>query len=384
MSTIVKMPISNVLLGSDYTGEILVGASLKKMNVILDTGSSTLAVNGQDFTPTADKGTTTTNIAQEVQYGSGSWVGAIVRTSVGLSNAVSLKNVNLAVTYQESANMFGSAQGIWGLAYEKLNNSYLMPANTWKHKYDADRIVTGKEADLDPYFSQLEEAGVVANKFAFYTKRSIISAATGNPATDPLNQGVFVIGGGEEEEQFYTGSFTQIAVLDDIYYNINLLNVRVGSQPPIPVPPPPAGSPDPSNSIVDSGTNSLVIDQTLFDQILTSFGAINPEFPTMLQNYALSAGQGVDQTQLNLSAWPDLTFSLQGANGSSVTLTVTPGNYWQFDAGQAGLAIANIFGDNGQMGGMSILGLPLFNGYYTVFDRTLAGGRGVTSFANRT
>ena len=49
MSTIVKMPISNVLLGSDYTGEILVGASLKKMNVILDTGSSTLAVNGQDF-----------------------------------------------------------------------------------------------------------------------------------------------------------------------------------------------------------------------------------------------------------------------------------------------------------------------------------------------
>jgi Eukaryotic aspartyl protease len=43
MSTIdVKMPISNVLLGSDYTGEILVGASQKKMNVILDTGSSTL------------------------------------------------------------------------------------------------------------------------------------------------------------------------------------------------------------------------------------------------------------------------------------------------------------------------------------------------------
>lgn len=382
MSKVVKMPISNVLLGSDYTGQIEVGSSKKKMNMILDTGSSTLAVNGKDFNPSADKGSKTTNIAQEVQYGSGSWVGAVVRTSVGLSHSVSLKNVNIAVTYQELANMFDHAQGIWGLAYEKLNNSYLMPADTWKHKYDADRIATGKEADLDPYFSQLEEADIVANKFAFYTKRSIISAATANPATDTLNQGVFVIGGGEDEKQFYTGRFTQVAVLDDIYYNTDLLHVRV-DQPPITVPPLPPGSPDPSNSIVDSGTNSLVIDQTLFDRILASFRAINPEFSTMLQRYSLSTGQGVDETQLNLSAWPDLTLSLKGAQGSPVNLTVIPGNYWQFDAGERGLAIANIFGDDGQMGGMSILGLPLFNGYYTIFDRTLAAGRGIISFAKR-
>jgi hypothetical protein len=384
MSTIVKMPISNVLLSSDYTGAILVGAGQTQLNVILDTGSSTLAVNGQDFNPTSDSGTKTTRIAQEVQYGSGSWVGAVVRTSVGLGGGVSLSNVNLAVTYRESANMFGNAQGIWGLAYETLNNAYRMPANTWRHKYDADRIESGQQVDLDPYFGQLEEAGVVANKFAFYTKRSIVSAATGNPASDPLNQGVFVIGGGEEEDQFYTGSFTQIAVLDDIYYNTNLLSVQVGNQPPIPVPPPPAGSSDPSNSIVDSGTNSLVIDQTLFDKILAAFSVIEPNFATMLQTYALTTNQGVDQTQIDLSAWPNLNFTLEGADGSPATLTVAPGNYWQFDAGQQGIAIANIFGDGGQMGGMSILGLPLFNGYYTVFDRTLAGGRGVISFATRT
>lgn len=384
MSTIVTIPISNVLLGSDYTGEILVGASRTTMNVILDTGSSTLAVNGQDFNPAADAGTTTTRIAQAVQYGSGSWVGAVVRTSVGLPGAVSLNGVNLAVTYRESANMFGNAQGIWGLAYETLNNSYLMPANTWTHKYAANRILTGKQADLDPYFNQLEEAGIVANKFAFYTKRSIISAATGNPATDPVNQGVFVVGGGEEQNQFYTGSFTEVAVLDDIYYNTDLISVQVGNQAPIPAPGLPPGSPDPSNAIVDSGTNSLVIDQTLFDRILASFAAINPGFATLLQDYALTTGQSVDQTQINLAQWPDLTLSLQGADGSPVTLTVTAGNYWQFDAGQQGQAIANIFGDGGQTGGMSILGLPLFSGYYTVFDRSLAGGRGVISFATRT
>ncbi len=107
MSTIVKMPISNVLLGSDYTGAIMVGSDQVKLNVILDTGSSTLAVVSQDFNPSTDEGVTTTNIAQEVQYGSGSWVGAVVRTAVGIGDGVSLSSANLAVTYQESANMFG-------------------------------------------------------------------------------------------------------------------------------------------------------------------------------------------------------------------------------------------------------------------------------------
>ncbi len=379
----INMPISNVLLGSDYTGVIELGASKTKLNVILDTGSSTLAVDGSKFNPTTDSGTKTTNIAQEVQYGSGSWVGAVVQTSAGIASTAALNNVLAAVTYQESANMFGNAQGIWGLAYETLNNAYRMPANTWTNKYSTARIQTGKETDLDPYFDQLEQAGIIANKFAFYTKRSIVSAATADPATDPLNQGVFVLGGGEAENQFYTGNFTEIAVLDDIWYNTNLLSVRIGNQPAIAVAPVPPGSPDASNSIVDSGTNSLLIDQDLFNKMLASFNAIEPTFANMLNTYSLANGQGIAQNQVELAKWPNIEFTLQGTNGPPATLMVSPGNYWQFDAGQKGIAIANIFGDGGQLGGMSILGLPLFNEYYTVFDRTLAGGRGVIRFARR-
>jgi hypothetical protein len=381
MSTIVKMPISNVLLGSDYTGAITVGAGQVKLNVILDTGSSTLAVVSQDFNPSADKGATTTNIAQEVQYGSGSWVGAVVRTPVGIGDGVSLSGANLAVTYQESADMFGKAQGIWGLAYKSLNNAFRMPANTWTHKYKIKRIETGKVCDLTAYFGQLTEAHDVADKFAFYTKRSIVSAATGNAATDPLNQGFFIIGGGEEQKELYTGGFTQVAVLHDIYYNTNLLSVQVGNQPAINAPAVPPGSSNPSNSIVDSGTNSLIIDQPLFDKVLAAFGAINADFPKMLQTFALSAGKGVDQTQIKLADWPNLNFTLQGASGSPATLTVPPGDYWQFDAEKKGVALANVFGDGGSLGGMSILGLPLLNAYYAVFDRTLGAGRGVISFA---
>jgi len=384
MSTIVKMPISNVLLGSDYTGAIMVGSGQVKLNVILDTGSSTLAVVSQDFNPSTDQGVTTTNIAQEVQYGSGSWVGAVVRTAVGIGGGVSLSSANLAVTYQESANMFGNAQGIWGLAYMTLNNAFRMPANTWTHKYKIKRIETGKVCDLIAYFGQLTEAGAVADKFAFYTKRSIISSATATPATDPLNQGFFIIGGGEEQTELYSGAFTHVEVLHDIYYNTGLLSVQVGDKAAISAPPVPPGSSNPSNSIVDSGTNSLIIDQPLFDKVLAAFGAIDANFPTMLKTYALGSSQGVDQTRINLSQWPDLKFTLQGASGSPATLTVPPGDYWQFDASRKGIALANVFGDGGELGGMSILGLPLLNAYYTVFDRTLGGGRGVISFAKRT
>jgi hypothetical protein len=47
------------------------------------------------------------------------------------------------------------------------------------------------------------------------------------------------------------------------------------------------------------------------------------------------------------------------------------------------LALAYLCGDGGAQGGRSILGLPLFSGYYTVFDRALGAGRGVISFATR-
>jgi hypothetical protein len=172
-------------------------------------------------------------------------------------------------------------------------------------------------------------------------------------------------------------------VLDDIWYNTNLLSVRIGNQPAIAVAPVPPGSPDASNSIVDSGTNSLLIDQDLFNKMLASFNAIEPTFANMLNTYSLANGQGIAQNQVELAKWPNIEFTLQGTNGPPATLMVSPGNYWQFDAGQKGIAIANIFGDGGQLGGMSILGLPLFNEYYTVFDRTLAGGRGVIRFARR-
>lgn len=378
--TVVRIPITNVYMGGDYTGTISVGSERKPANVILDTGSSTLALDGKFYDPEQDPDASKTRIAQEVTYGSGQWIGAVVRTDIGVgsgSSATVLKNVNTAVAYLESQDMFGEANGILGLAYTKLNNAFTMPDLTWPPQYKYNQIQNGQVTYLDPYFSQLEEAGVVANKFAFYTKRSMISNATADPVTDPLNTGYVVLGGGEESNDLYTGPFQSARVLDDDYYNTNLKAIIVGSSDPITVPPPTKGSGLASNSIVDSGTNSLMLDQALFNTVVERF---SKGYSRDLV-HAMRAGY-LSMSSLKLTLWPDLVFILEGDAGDA-RLTVRPETYWQVNAPERGQATAPFFGDNGQLGGQSILGLPLMNGYFTVFDRSVDKGLGAIKFAAR-
>ncbi len=382
MAPPLKLPITNALTGSDYTGVIEVGVPPTPVAVIVDTGSSTLAVDGQHVDPLASPATRTTNLAQLVSYGAGGWVGAVVQTAVALTPEVGLPDVCVAVTYAEGAGMFGGAQGILGLAYAPLDTAFVMPGDTWAAKYPPAQVATSAAIELAPYFTQLEQAGVVGNKFALYTKRSTVSLATADPHADPDNHGVLVIGGGEELTELYTGGFTQLAVLDDRWYNTNLLAVQVGAQPAIAVAPTPAGSPLVSNSIIDSGTNCLLFDQPLFEQVVAAFGAIAPSFATALRAHAVG-GSGLAHAQLDLAAWPPVHLTLQGADGAPATLTIAPGDYWQRDAAGRGLALAYLCGDGGAQGGRSILGLPLFSGYYAVFDRAQGAGRGVIGFATR-
>jgi hypothetical protein len=73
-------------------------------------------------------------------------------------------------------------------------------------------------------------------------------------------------------------------------------------------------------------------------------------------------------SSLDLTSWPNISFVLQGETGADVSLTCAPSTYWQTDAPQQGQAMFQI-NDGGSLP-QSILGLPLFNNYYTVFDRT--------------
>ena len=375
MPSVVRIPITNVFADGDYTGVILVGQAKKPMNVLLDTGSSALALDGTKYTPDFVNGDQSTNLAQTDSFGDGSsFTGAVIKSTVtvGAANAIAtLAGANVAVAYKASADMFGKTDGILGLAYAPLDDAFQMPQDTSKHHFPPAQVRSGTSKDLVPYLTQLTSTGITSDIISFYTRRSFVHVGAGG-ANDPLNKGWMIVGGGEESTDLFTGAFQSVKVLSDDWYSTNLKAVIVGSESPIAARiHGPQGMP--TNSIIDSGTNSLSISPQMLTAILSKFP---PAQKAMLSN-AIHNGVLVPMGNLNLDDWPTISFVLQGDSGD-VTLDVPPSNYWQVNTQQAGSASAAI--TVGQSG-LAILGLPLMNGYFTIFDGEADGGKGVVKFA---
>ena len=280
--TVIRIPINNVTGGGDYTGEIRIGSQGAVANVILDTGSSTLAVVPRVYNIADDKDAGFTPYAQLIRYGTGEWSGPVLKTTLSMGSGGNQASVNtfIAIADEELPHNLAPADGILGLAFNALNSAYDLTAYLtsrhveppytypWLFPVRASAAALRQveqflarmtEIDLTPYFTALEEAKVTRNIFAFYTLRSTPSMTSASPETDPLNNGIFVLGGGLDQTDLYTGQALNVAVLDDLYYNTNLKAVQIGDAAPVQVSPPPPSQTKSqvSNSIVDSSTNSL-------------------------------------------------------------------------------------------------------------------------------
>jgi hypothetical protein len=378
MADPIRLPATILTTGNFYTAKLALGAAGTVAEVILDTGSAVLAVDGAMFDPVAG-GCTTTTLLQQAQYLSGSFLCAVVRGAVALGDAppVRLAQANIGVAYN-GAGVFGRAAGIWGLAYQGLDAALQMPADTWQAKYDQSQTANRTVCDISPLFDQLTGAGLLGQQFAFRINRVMPRLVLADPASDPLNRGVFVAGGGMGCDDLRNGAFSAIAVVHEQYYNVNLLSVRVGTQPPIDVQSPPAGSSALSTAIVDSGMPNLLLDQTLYLAVVDAFNKINPNYGAALLRQSQA---GEDHATLNLAAWPNIVLTFGADGGGTTQVTIGPTAYWQEDAAGPGLAITMLAGDGYQFGGESILGLPFFAGNYVVFDRSAPNGRGIVALA---
>jgi hypothetical protein len=383
MASVLRIPINNTLMGGDFTITLAIGGAAP-LNLLLDTGSSMLVVNGALYNPASDPHASTTQLLQTANFMSGTFMASVVHASVALSSGpggttVTLPNANLAVTYDNRPGTFGQADGILGLAYAALDTAYRMPADTWHNKYTADQLGLGQQADLDPAIAQAAAAGLIEEKFAYAVRRAITRQALDDPSADPLNAGLFVLGGGTECTDLYRGPVASVAVVHEQFYNTNLLAIQVGTRS-TPVPPAPPGGRVASNSIIDSGASAITLDQDLYTKVIALFAAENAAFATALENNGPTSN-GCDQTQLDLTRWPPLRFVFQGSDGAEAIVTVAPEDYWQFDSISRGIASTTLCGDNGMLGGQSNLGLPLFSNHFVVFDRTATSGNNVISFA---
>jgi Eukaryotic aspartyl protease len=360
MSKTITLDIDNTNTG-DYTATIYIGSERVACKVILDTGSSTLAIGDKVYDSNTDNDAQSTDLYQVAQYGSGSWSGPVIRTSIDLAdtnNESSLNNVDLAIAKQ-STNMFNQCDGILGLAYQSLNGGIYKMSDD-----DSGYVETSKT--LQPYFTQLEENAVVANKFSFYTRRSVPSETEPN-----LNKGLLILGGGEERTDLYSGDFQCATITHDQYYNVNLKSISVGDQSPITVAA--ASSVNEPNCIVDSGTNGVVFPTSVYHDVISQFYSFDSAIGDLLSK-ALNNNGSLYRSALDLAKWPVITFTLQGDSGD-IHLDMKPKTYWQETTSD--IASLRFFGASAP----SILGLPLMNNYFCIFDRSADRGLGQIKFA---
>ena len=408
----IRIPVTNVYAKGGYTARLFVGSQRHAVNLILDTGSSSLVIHDNHYDPLQDSHLTGTALVQDVQYGKGGWYGPVVQTSIvaGLhGHHAELDGVSVALASQTQVASFLEADGILGLAYTALDGAYdltgfltehnVSPCETFpyvmQHKTQNVSEYTHflnqyPRTHIAPYFTRLEESGAVANQFALLTHRSsIYHTQTHQPAekvlAHHLNHGLFVLGDPLLHCDLYTQPIKTVAVLHDKYYNVNVKSIRVGDGDPIPGPV----LDDKhvkgycTNGIIDSGASAIVMPQAIFDEVKRQLIAYNKDFAPLLSPYDAFTGEetGIDADLLDLSQWPPIYIRCQSTTDESVTLTLSPDTYWQIHApahGKAAFKLCYLPGWPNQV----ILGLPLLNNYYTIFDRS-AGATGEIHFATK-
>lgn len=403
MPTSLRLATNLAYAKGAYTVTLEFGSRRDKAHLVLDSGSSTLVVLPRAYDATQDASLQPTPWAQQVSYGQGAWAGPVLRTEVGLGEGVHarrLPSAEVALVQAHQQN-FRDYDGLFGLAFCGLNRAHDMtrvladqavsPELTWPWPFGTSGeelhalgslVRQQPQVTVTPLFTEAQEDGVVADKFAMLVRRSLVhvledDAPPHSLAGDPLNQGVLVLGGGEEHQELYEGPFHTVRLVHELYYNANLVAVQVGSQPRIPAPPLDADEVKraASNAIFDTGCSFVILETSLYEAVRAGFAAHDAGLPALIDRFreAFRQEAGLPNRAIDHRDWPDLHFHLEGADGSEVKLTCTPGDYWQRNAMRAGQSYFLLMDQLPNWPKQTILGLPLLSGYYCVFDRRGTG-----------
>ncbi len=399
-----RMPVTNVHARGGFSVTVSLGSQFDTAELLLDTGSSTLVVRQDAYESHLDQSLQPTSYVQCVRYGMGGWYGPVVKTEVDLmtdNGSMQLDDAHVSIASVVNTGCFTDADGILGLAFYELNDAYNLssyllenevneqmtyPWSDTRVEYDTVKdfkkfLKSQPKYELTPYFTKLEKQGISANKFSFLSWRSSIHHAQPDLIKDqlkgdPLNQGLFIPGGGEEDTDLYEGEFKRIKVIDDVYYNVRLLRVKVDGFEPFEAPLLEGRKLKRhySNALVDTGASVLVLDNVIFNYIIECFSKLNSDFKEILEPFLSFEfiEEGIPLEKLNLEDWPNIEFVFEASVDSiekEVSLLCKASDYWQVNAPAHGQASFKIISQLEGWPDQSILGLPLLSGYYVIFAR---------------
>lgn len=79
MPAILRLPLTNVYAKGDFTVRVSIGSEATDLQLIIDTGSSTLALHSSRYQTEQDSHLQRTTLVQEVMYGIGGWAGPVTK-----------------------------------------------------------------------------------------------------------------------------------------------------------------------------------------------------------------------------------------------------------------------------------------------------------------
>jgi hypothetical protein len=419
MTHSIKIPINIAKSQGGYTLQLFVGSQQAAVDVIIDTGSSTLAIKQSSYKPNEDTYLAATSIAQDVTYGAGGWAGPVIHTQIELTHLVddshhplSLTDAPISIIYDEPEDNFKNVDGIWGLAYHHLNRGYdlishfkekqINPQTTYPWTFEINDDIGGikgfkkflsgfPEKDITPLFTELEQQGVVQNKFGLLTHRAVVHVAKKGMSLeqqlqDPLNQGFFIIGNAHKHNELHSGRMQSIQVFHDAYYNTNLISVQVQGFDPFLAPALEQNHLKSAftNSIIDSGSSYLMLQADIYQYVIDCLNKINPKLAPHIGLFdeARKNNKAYIPTDFNLSEWPILYFNFEGIHKEEVKVCSHPANYWQQNTLGPGQLFCTLLKQIPGWPNQSVIGLPLMNNYYCIFDRSV-NANGVIHFAEK-
>lgn len=411
------IPITMAYAEGGYTAPVYIGSQSCKADLVLDTGSSALALRQSCYQLAEDTEVQLSADFQIMSYGAGGWAGSVVKSTlaVGHSDETQLKaTAEFAVIVDEPSHNFYQADGIWGLAYQSLDAVYqaeqfltaqqIDPALSWPWPTQLldptaplsrlrQQLQSCPRRHAEPFFSALQNQQRMTNSFALLTRRAVYHHNGEEPTSaadviDPLNKGLLVLGGGEECTELYQGPLSHVCLVHDKYYNTELLQIQLEGCGAFAVPA--LDEQDlkayGSNSIFDCGSSFLILETSCYQYLIDELSRLNPDFAVAI-DAALEARNsmaGIAMDQLQLNAWPDIVLSLKGekdGNAGVVTLRVQAKHYWQQNAPVQGQAMFLLASQLEGWAKQSILGLPVMNDKFCIFDRSADNGMGVIKVA---
>ncbi|XP_051966042.1 beta-secretase 2 [Xyrauchen texanus] len=334
--------------GRGYYMQMVIGTPGQTLNILVDTGSSNFAVAAAahpyitHFYNRALSGTyQSKERAVAVKYTQGEWEGELGTDFIAIPQGPSGSiTINIAAILTSEGFFLPGInwQGILGLAYP---------------------LLARPDPSVEPFFNSVVRQTGIPDVFSLQMCGAGVSAST---AADPAG-GSLIMGG--VEPTLYQGSLWYTPVLEEWYYQVEVLKLEVGDQN-LNLD---CKEYNADKAIVDSGTTLLRLPANVFRAVVEAIMQTS-----LIEDF--SAGF-FDGTKLACwmrgeSPWrlfPKLSIYLRATNSSqSFRITILPQLYVQPVTDIDGTLDCFRFGISRSANGL-VIGATVMEGFYVIFDR---------------